>query len=464
MTGRGSLRVTVTARQRLALGVGSEVSYFTDTHPFAPGSVLRGALAAAWIAENGPPAAVSGAAAFRELFDGPVRYGPMFVPGTVVVPVSVRRCKYPRDASCESQAVDEAFETGSRCPACLGPLEPGKGQVILPGDVALERITRTSVNPATAKAADGELYAHGALPAGTVLTGYIRGRDPWLERPRRLRLGGRRTVSGSADYQAVPLEPAEEDQMPNEWPGLDLPATSGQPAGSLPAPPGRDGARLIIRLASPAVFVDAAGRPSLEPDDVLDLGGASVQRRWARPAIWSGWHAASRLPKPDEVCAIAGSTYRITGPAEVLRDLAGRLPREGAGLRRAEGFGDIRIAWEPWRPPAPAAPLPTPADPGAAVTRWLADLHDLALDPSQLRWVADALRELQLARERGAADAADGQDAVTGLLDRAAAGGFSGRQREGLRALFTRPDPRQLRDLTTLLLAEQAVSGEGGNQ
>ena len=459
MTGRGSLRVTVTARQRLALGTGSEVSYFTGTHPFAPGSVLRGALAAAWIADNGPPTAAGGAAAFRELFDGPIRYGPMFVPGTVVVPVSVRRCKYPRGARCESEAVDEAFETGSCCPACLGPLEPGKGQVILPGGVALERITRTSISPETAKAADGELYAHGALPAGTVLTGYIHGRDPWLERPRRLRLGGRRTVSGSADYQAVPLESAEQDQIPNEWPGLPSLTGSVQPAGGLPASPGGDGARLVIRLASPAVFVDAAGRPSLEPDPVLDLGGATVERSWARPATWSGWHAASRLPKPDEVCAIAGSTYRITGPAGVLRDLARRLPREGAGLRRAEGFGDIRIPWQPWRPPAPAAPGQIPAAADAEVTGWLEDLRGLALDPPQLRWVADALRELQLARERQAAD--DDHDPVADLLGRAAAGGFSGRQRDQLCALFTEPDPRQLRDLATLLLAEQAVGGEG---
>ena len=359
MTGRGGLRVTVTARQRLALGVGSEVSYFTGTHPFAPGSVLRGALAAAWIAEHGPPAAASGAAAFGDLFDGPIRYGPMFVPGTVVVPVSARRCKYPRDARCASLAVDEAFETGGCCPACDGPLEPGKGQVILPGDLTLERITRTSIEPSTAKAADGELYAHGALPAGTVLTGYIHGRDPWLERPRRLRLGGRRTVGGSADYQAVPLRSAEEDQMPNEWPGLDPPAGSGRPAGDLPASPGRDDTRLVIRLASPAVFVDAAGRPSLEPDPVLDLDGATVERRWARPVTWSGWHAASRLPKPDEV----------------LRDRRVHLPdhRPGlaaprAGRAAAPGGGGAaprrRVRRHPDRPGALAAARPGRAQPG----------------------------------------------------------------------------------------------------
>jgi CRISPR-associated protein Csx10 len=460
VTGRGVLRVTVTARQRLALGVGSEVSFFTSTHRYAPGSVLRGALAAAWITENGPPSAGNDAAGFRELFDGPVRYGPLFVPGSAVMPVSARRCKYPHDdKDCRSQAVDAAFEAGSRCPACSGPLEPGKGQVILPGGVSLERVTRTSISPVTGKAADGELYANGALPAGTTLTGYIYGRSPWLERTRRLRLGGRRTVSGSAEYEAAPLQAAEEEQLPFEWPGLpaDMSTTSAVPGG--------EDARVIIRLASPAVFVDAAGRPSLEPDPDLDLGGATVKRRWARPVIWSGWHAASRLPKPDETCAAAGSTYEVTGPAPVLRDLAERLPWEGTGLRRSEGFGDIRIARRPWRPPAPAAAQDAgvPAGTDTAVFGWLRELRRLDLEPPQLRWVTDALRELQLAREYQAS-AAGSRDVVAGLLDRAAAGGFSGRQRQSLTALFGKPDPRRLRDLTMLLLAEQAGTGEGGTR
>ena len=131
VTGRGSLRVTVTARQRLALGVGSEVSYFTGTHPFAPGSVLRGALAAAWIAENGPPTSGGGAAAFRELFDGPIRYGPMFVPGTVVVPVSARRCKYPAMRA----ASPRRWTRRSRrecCPACGGRWSPARDRSSCP--------------------------------------------------------------------------------------------------------------------------------------------------------------------------------------------------------------------------------------------------------------------------------------------------------------------------------------------
>ena len=46
----GTVRVTATARQRLALGTAAEMSYFTGGHDHVPGSVLRGALAAVWIA------------------------------------------------------------------------------------------------------------------------------------------------------------------------------------------------------------------------------------------------------------------------------------------------------------------------------------------------------------------------------------------------------------------------------
>ena len=185
MADPGTLAVTVVARQRLALGTGSEVSFFTGSHAFVPGSVLRGALAAAWIAEHGPPAPGSSEQAwFRDVFDGPVRYGPLQVPGSFVQPVSARRCKYTKNGACERAVVDAAFESGTTCPECGGPTEPGKGQVTLPPGVMLDRITRTSIDRKTGKAAEGELYSHGALPAGTRLEGVIYGRDPWLERPR----------------------------------------------------------------------------------------------------------------------------------------------------------------------------------------------------------------------------------------------------------------------------------------
>lgn len=431
MADDGVLRVEVVARQRLALGTGSEVSFFTDSHAFVPGSVLRGALAASWIAEHGPPDRGNADAAwFRELFDGRIRYGPLHAVGSGVVPVSAWLCKYPKDDACGRQAVDAAFESGTQCPACGGPLEQGKGQVQLPAGMSLERITRTSIDPATAKAKEGELYAHAALPARITLCGFIHGRDPWLEHSRPLRLGGRRTVGGAADYHA---ESAERQA----------------PAEQLTA----DG-NLTIRLNGPAVFVDAAGRPRTDPDPVLDLEGAEISRTWARPVTWTGWHAAARLPKPEELCAAGGSTYQLSGPPEILRQLAARLRREGAGLRRAEGFGDIEVVTSPWRPVAAAAVAALEPGSDAASLDWHRRMQELGLDASLRRWVVGALRELQLDRARPVGDSAAPGRLAGELLARPAADGFSGRQRDLLRSLFTETDLGVLRDVTTLLLAD----------
>ena len=449
MADPGMLAVTVVARQRMALGTGSEVSFFTGSHAFVPGSVLRGALAAAWIAEHGPPEPGSSEQAwFSHLFDGPVRYGALQVPGSFVQPVSARRCKYPKDSACENAVVDAAFEPGVNCPACDGPTEPGKGQVTLPPGVMLDRITRTSISPKTGKAADGELYSHGALPAGTRLEGFIHGRDPWLEKPRGLRLGGRRTVGGAADYL---VEPAPLPEAAAAWEGTGP---------------------LVIRLTSPGVFVDVAGRPRLEPDPVLDLDGAEVERSWARPVTWTGWHAASALPKPEELCAVTGSTYRLAGPPGVLRGLAERLPAEGAGLRRTEGFGGIEVVTEPWRVPAAseqhtAEEQATERDGGGAevqAMKLLARLQELRLSEDQRRWVISALGDLQRDRERSASGqpSAEGEeDLVVALLHQPAALDLAGRQREELRKVFRETDSGLLRDVATLLAVHPTGSGEG---
>jgi CRISPR-associated protein Csx10 len=245
-------------------------------------------------------------------------------------------------------------------------------------------------------------------------------------------------------------------------PGAGLPCP-GQDAGAA------DGAQrpeedrtLVIRLTSPAIFVDPAGRPCAAPDPRLDLDGATVARSWARTEIWTGWHAASRLPKPEELCAVAGSTYRLTGPPGVLSGLAARLPAAGIGLRRAEGFGGVQIVTAPWRPPAPAAAGPSrPA--GSGALELLANARELGLADDQYRWLISALRDLQLALERGQpAGAAAGL--ADDLLGRPAAEGFSGRQRDGLRRLFAVTDPSVLRDLSALLRAGPAAApgAEGG--
>ena len=180
----------------------------------------------------------------------------------------------------------------------------------------------------------------------------------------------------------------------------------------------------------------------------------------------SGWHAASALPKPEELCAAPGSTYRLSGPAGVLQELAQRLPAEGVGLRRTEGFGALEVATGPWRPRGQDSP-PASGTGGAGADERLiglsATIQDLGLSDDQKRWVISALRDLQLDRERtasGQTQPADAEDLVSFLLGQPTAQDLSGRQRDGLRTVFGETSPQLLRDLATLL-ASAAPASQG---
>jgi CRISPR-associated protein Csx10 len=442
MTGN-RLDVTVTARQAMSLGSSSEVSYFTDSHPFVPGTVLRGALAAAWIAEHGEPQRSAGSARrFRELFDGGIRFGPLYPRDSQRIPLSVLRCKYPVGERCRRVVVDQAFEDGYACPGCGQRLEPSKGELLLPEKTQLRRITRTSIDRTTMRAKDGELYSRAALPAKTVLQGSIFGRDEWLERDRTLRMGGRGSVGGAAEYVALPAG------VPEPLPPDRVAEGSGDPAV------------LVVRLVGPAVFVDPAGRPRLEPHPDLDLmEGVSPDRSWVRPVVWSGWHAASRLPKPVETCAAPGSTYRFTGDPDALAALARRVLDDGIGLRRVEGFGVAEVVTGPWRgtEAPPREPEPTVSE----VHGHLSSLVGLRLDPAEWAWLLGALRGMQIERLRGGAVTGGGRAADTTLdelMSQPTPARLSGRQRNTVRGVLARLSDQELRDLTTLVSSRPEAS------
>jgi CRISPR-associated protein Csx10 len=239
------------------------------------------------------------------------------------------------------------------------------------------------------------------------------------------------------------------------------------------------GGTLVLRLTGPAVFVDPAGRPRLEPDRDLDLpNGIEVDAAWTRPLHWSGWHAASRLPKPTDVCAAPGSTYRLTADPAILDAFAQRVLDEGIGLRRAEGFGVVEIATAPWRPPVPpvrGVVPPDEAQPTAQTTvqARMRSLQELALPPQGRAWLVGALRSLQIEQLRALSGqqtispgtAAEVDTILKELMRQPTAMDLTGRQRDGIRGALTGIDPATLRDLTTLVIAayahDPAAASEG---
>lgn len=324
-------RVTLTLKKDTTPGVGGEQGFLVSSFAHIPGAVLRGGLAARWIAEYGPPTQDNANRGdFIEIFHGDIRFGPAFADGTAAEPMSAKVCKYKPNPECKTEAVDLAFEDDKySCGACKGPLELGKGRIL---NVTLRDRTRTAIDFESQTAKDGHLFRREVIPAGTSLRGFIRGTDPWLESVSgsSIWLGGKRTVAGKSLFELVKEEPVSV------------------PSGSV----------LVIRFTSPAILVDRAALPITNVTEaavafVLGVDPSTISSvcGWTRMTWVGGWHIASGLPKPQDVALAAGSTLRIELASSIPEATLKRLFQRGLGVRTEEGYGSFEFVTQAWRPP-----------------------------------------------------------------------------------------------------------------
>ncbi|MFF4128271.1 type III-B CRISPR module-associated Cmr3 family protein [Microbispora rosea] len=402
--------VVLTAQQGLAMGGPAEVGYDKQTLPYVPGSSLRGALAAVWIREYGVPSRDNPRRAeFIDLFEGEVCYGSLLQDGTAVTPLSAIRCKYPRTGVCHAWSADAAVDgEATTCPECGGGVEFGKGDL---ADVATRRVLRTELD-ADGRPRQSHLYARHELLRGLTYRGRITGTHPWLDSERDVWLGGRTTTSGRATFRAVPV---------------------AAPPG-VPRSPRSDGA-IVIRFAAPAIIVDGAGRPTLNPvPEIVRVLGLPERclvssRTWTRPQRVGGWHAASGLPKPTELAMSMGSVTVLHLAEEPDAERLGSLAVSGIGLRRVEGFGVAEINPEPWRlAEVNGNPKAVEAEPSP-----LEQLDELGLlkRELQVRWLLDRGRRVAVERERGRGGVVDE------FFKEPVAVYFDDRQADAVRRLFT---------------------------
>lgn len=405
------------ARQGLAVGGPAEVGFDKETLPYVPGSTLRGALATAWIRQNGIPDSMNPLREeFIGLFERDVRYGPLFQEGTAVTPLSAVWCKYPSTSVCAAWSTDAAVDGDvTACPHCGKGIDTGKGEV---ADVRVRRILRTRLDE-QGRALDANLFARHELEPGLTYRGQVTGHHPWLAEPREIWLGGRTSTCGLADIHVADVK----DELD---------------AREIPVSPRLDGA-LVVRFASPAVIVDDAGRASHNPAReilrVLGMPPATLLscRCWTRPVRVGGWHAASGLPKPVELAMAMGSVAVLHLDQEPSQEQLRRLADSGIGLRKVEGFGAVDVNPAPWRRAAAEPPAqPTePARPPAPVAR----LRELALlqDETVLRWLIDRSRLVMIERER------DPRFKPSSLLAERVAVYFDDAQADAVSELFSSP-------------------------
>jgi CRISPR-associated protein Csx10 len=402
--------------QPLSLATTREVAFYQRTVDYVSGSVVRGAIAAAWIRDFGPP---SGKPEFAQVFEGRVRFEDALPVDFAVVPQSVVFCKYCPTDECvwfEDQAYEPRphthgggkGEVGScaacsqrqgqakpalaaqHCRHCGGPLDRSKGQLVAPrvGMGAPETLpqaiqdlrevrVRTAVDPDTGSARERALFSREALAPRFVFEGRIAGLETlpddvgdrflrWLKSLRQLRVGKGRSVAGRVD---IALEPEPERvPEPEELRPRPEPATGKAT---------RSDGRRVLRLVSHAIVLDDFGRPTMDLTPELKrhgLGELKLLDHWARPVTVGGWHAASGLPKPTEHAICAGSTFILTVPAGSEEKLAA-LAAEGIGHRRREGFGRVQVDPPEWWPLPDSQTQPRVAQPEAVDRDNLAGVH-----------------------------------------------------------------------------------------
>jgi CRISPR-associated protein Csx10 len=315
--------LTLTLTQPAQLGDRARKDYVLSTLEHIPGSVVRGAFAAAWLARNGPsqPGTLQ-RKEFLGLFEGGARFGSLLRDGTEFMSLAVVGHKYDPKDTCATIDYDRAVggEPPQYCPDCGSPLEQRRG---LDGDrPAPQRRTSVAISE-SGVAEPGQLFTRETLRAGQSFRGTLVASRDLLEILVSLgpvRIGGRRTTHGLA-------QAAIRDD------------------GTPPTAQRRSDGDLVVRLRSPGIFTDDYGRPAREPSasELRDMLGvpAGVVKSWIRWEQAGGWHAASGLPKQQELAVSAGSTFLIHPERPVDDSALANLAARGLGLRRHEGFGDL---------------------------------------------------------------------------------------------------------------------------
>jgi hypothetical protein len=172
-----------------------------------------------------------------------------------------------------------------------------------------------------------------------------------------------------------------------------------------PVPPSASAA-VVIRLDSPAVFVDESGRTRLVPQpgdleramrgtDCAQVAARGVvEAAWFRPDSAGGWNAAGGLPKATEAATAAGSVFRLQFPEPISGHAQMALVERGVGVRRADGLGWVSVVDEPWRPGGPAPSAPVDASSVGDGERLVAQISDRyrSLVPKVLAWSREGYR------------------------------------------------------------------------
>lgn len=336
MTNYKYFSYTLTPQTRVSVGHGGEVRFLKRMEKMIRGTVVRGALGAAWWNGRDPGAkALDGLdlqSAFNDVFGGQlhVRQAVPTFDGKAAAyyPVSSYVCKYRPEQECSDFTEDVAIDAAvlGKCPVCGNKLAPGKGWKIPSawyGTVTTTALTERGVAKHQ-NLFSRQVYKKKVVFEGTVRietnSPYLQAVERWLTTDRRISIGGKKSVLGRVAWDCKPADaPPIEEAL-----GSNL---------------------VAVRLLSPTILVDELGFPVLDLKRWLqnyrNRRGAQgeVLDHWIRTSQESGWNSIAGMPKPTDWALKAGSVALLQDwGEEELREIA-----QGIGLRQNEGFGEVML-------------------------------------------------------------------------------------------------------------------------
>jgi CRISPR-associated protein Csx10 len=298
------------------------------------------------------------------------------------------------DRACWEELRPAAFTYDPHCPTCLGRPDAFAGCYALHADaparyqkreVAQRLLTRVAIDRRRGTAAEGQLYSPLAIAE---LTAYERTRaeqaaddgekqayEPtsflglaWgLTEAERAALEdvqvlGARRSSGLGQVRIkVQDVPAADDLAARlhafntmfraRWALMQAATPTGSP-GWAPGDQAGEWTLFSVGLQTDAVLLEDGWRPSttLSAAQLAEATGLAAEpvRAWASARVVGGWNIRWNRHRPTVLTVLAGATYLFRTQASAADVIAalGALEEQGAGQRRAEGYGVVRCCDE----------------------------------------------------------------------------------------------------------------------
>ncbi len=389
------VNITLTAKTPLSFRKGRDLAQ-AQTLDYVPGNALLGALAEAHQSIGGDASRfadffLSGAVQYTNLY--PADFEKNILRNQIFpvfpLPLSSRSCKRFEGFKFEShhgvtdvliqlllfklsgQTNYEIMEGVTKCPICCEPLNALSGYYrrgLQPDQIGRSDTksnhglrTRTGIDYATRAAAQGIFYSREVLLENSTFSGVYRVNDAafadWQNfmveavKAEQIRVGNNRSrglglVELSLEKIAAEKREALEARVRKF--NAFLRTQAQDKAVALP-----DLLYVPITLTSDAILYDNLLRPQLGLDqDYLSnrhgFANAQVVLQITDARRITGWSAVWRMPKAVDLALVMGSVFVLAfkEDSQQIFDKLQSLQEEGIGSRRAEGFGQLRVASE----------------------------------------------------------------------------------------------------------------------